>query len=656
MKHSKPTTKDISDIYDEYMNLNNDVNSILYKYSDVINIQELIKTNTTREDSKILNLDSLGSIITIYYNDELFSINNFHIDVSSIDQIFDTLNKTILNGYLKNLAKSNNLYDKSSSKKQKMYDIDFVSYNWRDLIKNNQLVLFLIIFNFFIDNPLNLIIDKFTTDLIKFVNHHFVTTESNLIEPYFKFIIPADVYDLSKKAEIITNSEHFMDKVSEILSLYHLLTGKNYLNNDESINILSMLHIYFFNNKKMDYTRHINMKLFKNIIENIYMNFNMRPTFAVASRDSSLVSIDNESMENKKQTNAKKPGKKWLFTNLINTLKNNNMSFTDKNFIFDKVEFWFNSLYQVYPKDTCLRIPYCCIAIDQLILLFSLANNKPLAYRNNLSYCLYAFDNLIDDNIKYETFYKLKQISIDESSAALNLKILKPNSSVFKSFNTIEEQMIWIINKEMTDPLTVLQTSSNKFIFKLAYKIIHGDLLQFISGKSLNLSKFKEIYEFIDLSKFNGINTTFTEPDTIMNYFNVNKNHFMNLSQNIINQKMFSSSSSVSSMNSPVKVKKIKVAKTKKANKVNKTSSVKKIEKPKKMVKSESVSSTTLAMNDVNSLFISESMISPSTQDTSSFTHYYSDMSVPKSLFEKKNMHNEPLEVFNPIELILDSN
>ncbi len=45
------------------MNLNNDVNSILYKYSDVINIQELIKTNTARED-KILNLGQSRQ----YYN------------------------------------------------------------------------------------------------------------------------------------------------------------------------------------------------------------------------------------------------------------------------------------------------------------------------------------------------------------------------------------------------------------------------------------------------------------------------------------------------------------------------------------------------------------------------------------------------------------
>ena len=200
--------------------------------------------------------------------------------------------------------------------------------------------------------------------------------------------------------------------------------------------------------------------------------------------------------------------------------------------------------------------------------------------------------------------------------------------------------------------MSVLQNSSNKFIFKLAYKIIHGGFLKFISGKSLNLSKFKEIYEFIDLSKFNGINTTFTEPDSIMNYFDVKKNHFLNLCQNVINQNMFSSDSSTSTMNSPDKPRK---AKATRARKVTKSASSKKIDKPKKMIKTESGSSTTLSMNDVNSLFLSESMRFSTTPDPA-YSHYYSEIAVPKSLFEKKDIHKESLEAFNPIEMILDSN
>lgn len=115
MKHSKPTTKDISDIYEEYINLNNDINSILFKYADAINIKDInIKENN--DQSKIISLDNLSSILTIYYNNDVFSINNFNIDIKEIDHIFDNFNNNILNGYLKNLSKSNNLYDKSLKK------------------------------------------------------------------------------------------------------------------------------------------------------------------------------------------------------------------------------------------------------------------------------------------------------------------------------------------------------------------------------------------------------------------------------------------------------------------------------------------------------------------------------------------------------------
>ncbi|CAI8499134.1 unnamed protein product [Hanseniaspora opuntiae] len=147
MKHSKPTTKDISDIYEEYINLNNDINSILFKYADAINIKDInIKENN--DQSKIISLDNLSSILTIYYNNDVFSINNFNIDIKEIDHIFDNFNNNILNGYLKNLSKSNNLYDKSL-KKNNIHDLNFIKYNWKDLINNNQLILFLLIFNFF---------------------------------------------------------------------------------------------------------------------------------------------------------------------------------------------------------------------------------------------------------------------------------------------------------------------------------------------------------------------------------------------------------------------------------------------------------------------------------------------------------------------------
>ncbi len=76
-----------------------------------------------------------------------------------------------------------------------------------------------------IDNPLNLIDDKFTTDLIKLLiticNYRIEYNKPLLLSS----IIPANVYDLSKNQRY-TNSEHFMNGFSEILSLYHLL-GKN---------------------------------------------------------------------------------------------------------------------------------------------------------------------------------------------------------------------------------------------------------------------------------------------------------------------------------------------------------------------------------------------------------------------------------------------
>ncbi|KAL6933596.1 uncharacterized protein HGUI_01191 [Hanseniaspora guilliermondii] len=647
MKHSKPTTKDISDIYDEYINLNNDINSILFKYTDSINIKD-INNGNNNDQSKVISLNNLSSIITIYYNKDILSINNFNIDINQINIIFDNFNHNILNGYLKNLFKSNNLYDKSL-KKNNIYDLNFITYNWRDLINNNQLILFLLIFNFFVDNPLNFIIDKIISDLVVFINNLFLNNDLKTIEPYFKYIIPSDVYDLSKKAEIITNSEHFMDKVSEILSIHHLLSGQNYLKNEDNINILSMLDIYFFNNKKMDYTRHINMKLFKNIIETIYINFNMRSKVTVATSESNN-NVNNECLDNKRSTSSKKPGKKWFFINLINTLKNNNMSFREKNFIFDKVDYWFNSLYHNYPKNTSLRIPYCCIVIEQLIVLFSLANNVNLNYKNSKNYYLYGFNNILDSKCKYETFYQMKQYNLEESNSLLNLKILKHNQSNFKSFDTIEEQLIWIINQEIQSPLSIIQKSSNKFIFKLAYNIIHGDLLKFISGKSLHLSKFKEIYEFIDLSRFNGINTTFIEYNSVTDFFNVNKNHFFELSQTI-NHKMINSESNNSISNCSKKLpKRNKVIKNKKNSKTTK----KPIETFKMITKSDSYSSNTLVMEDIDNLLMTNNIQTPTSKNTT-VSPYYQDITAPKSLFQKKNIHNEPIEVFNHIEMILDS-
>lgn len=645
MKHSKPTTKDISDIYEEYINLNNDINSILFKYADAINIKDInIKENN--DQSKIISLDNLASILTIYYNNDVFSINNFNIDINEIDHIFDNFNSNILNGYLKNLSKSNNLYDKSL-KNNNIHELNFVNYNWKDLINNNQLILFLLIFNFFVDNPLNLLIDKIISDLVVFINNLFLNNDFKSIEPYLKYVIPSDVYDLSKKVEIITNSEHFMDKVSEILSIHHLLSGQNYLKNDESINILSMLDIYFFNNKKMDYTRHINMKLFKNIIETIYINFNMRSTKTVGTKEGSK-NIENESLDNKISTNTKKPGKKWFFINLINTLKNNNMSFVEKNFIFDKVDYWFNSLYQAYPKGTFLRIPYCVIAIEQLIVLYSLANNVFLNYKNSKNYYLYGFNNVVDSGCKYETFYQMKQMEVEKLNSSLNLKILKHNQSNFKAFNTIEEQVLWVINQEIHDPLSIIQKSSNKFIFKLAYNIIHGDLLKFISGKSLHLSKFKEIYEFIDLSRFNGINTTFIEYKPMNTFFNVNKNHFIDISPKRNHEKTSSESNKSATISLKKSPKRNKVVKNKKNSKTSKN-----LEKTM-MIKSDSYSSNTLVMDDIDNLFMPNNIQTPSSKTTTVSPHYH-DITAPKSLFQKKHIINEPIEVFNHIEMILDS-
>lgn len=645
MKHSKPTTKDISDIYEEYINLNNDINSILFKYADAFNIKD-INIMDNNDQSKILSLDNLSSILTIYYNNDVFSINNFNIDVKEIDHIFDNFNNNILNGYLKSLSKSNNLYDKSL-KKNNIHDLSFIKYNWKDLISNNQLILFLLIFNFFVDNPLNLLIDKIISELIVFINDLFLNNDFKSIEPFLKYIIPSDVYDLSKKVEIITNSEHFMDKVSEILSIHHLLSGQNYLRNDENINILSMLDIYFFNNKKMDYTRHINMKLFKNIIETIYINFNMRSTITVGIKEG-YKNLENEYLDNKGSTNTRKPGKKWFFINLINTLKNNNMSFVEKNFIFDKVDYWFNTLYQTYSKDTSLRVPYCAIVIEQLIVLFSLANNVNLTFKNSTNYYLFGFNNIVDSGCKYETYHQMKQVELEKINSSFNLKILKPNQSNFKSFNTIEDQMLWIINQEIHDPLSIIQKSSNKFIFKLAYNIIHGDLLKFISGKSLNLSKFKEIYEFIDLSKFNGINTTFMEYRTITDFFNVNKNHFIDISP----KKKYEviSSDSNNSLTSSLK----KSPKRNKVAKNNKNSKTRKNLENSMMIKSDSNSSNTLVINDIDNLFMTSNIQTPSSKITT-VSPYYPDIAAPKSLFQKKHIHNEPIEVFNHIEMILDS-
>lgn len=50
------------------------------------------------------------------------------------------------------------------------------------------------------------------------------------------------------------------------------------------------------------------MKLFKNIIETIYINFNMRSTVAVATKDGSN-NVEKECLDNKSSTNTKKPGK-----------------------------------------------------------------------------------------------------------------------------------------------------------------------------------------------------------------------------------------------------------------------------------------------------------------------------------------------------------
>ncbi|XBW37306.1 hypothetical protein QEN19_002888 [Hanseniaspora menglaensis] len=508
-KHSKPTTKDICDIYEQYSSLNKDVINII----DALDISESEKT-ASKVESRIIELKDIDCAISLYYDNNYFYLNNYVIEVSVLDECFESFNN-LLSGKIIPLLKSNNSCEPTDS---------FTPYIWRDLINNNQLLLFLSIFNFYIDNPLTFIFDKMFKDFVLLVNNVFINKNYDICS-LLQYILPSGIYDISKKPEIITNSEHFMDKVSEILIINHLMSGVVYFF-DESINILVLLDLYFYNNKKMDYTRHVNMKLYKKILEKIYINFDMRNHSSSLSTSKSLTALtatDLASLQKKIKT--------FPLSNLLFTMKQKNMNIDDecKTLFLN----WFSKIdsESIFLKSNC-RISYCETVIEQLITLFQINNisvfdSAKTLENPSLNNSFMGFNLDLSKNKMYETFYKIMKCPPTKETATINLKILKKNVSNLITFESLENQMIWLIDQEIKSPLSLLQLAANKFLFKAAYYSIHQSYLKFVSGKCFKEEKFKEIYEFINLSRFNGLNTTFNEDQDILSTFKISSNDFV---------------------------------------------------------------------------------------------------------------------------------
>ncbi|OBA28670.1 hypothetical protein HANVADRAFT_306 [Hanseniaspora valbyensis NRRL Y-1626] len=515
-KHSKPTTKDISDIYLQYTSLNKGVKEMLVN-SNFSN-EDIYKSKFIKNESKIIELKDIDCILSLYFDDEYFYLNNYLIETSVLDECFDSFNK-LLSDNLIHLLKSNNNFE----------DTDFFTvYDWKSLINNNQLLLFLIIFNFYIDNPLTFIIDKIFKDFVFSVNNVF-TIKNYDICSVLQYVLPPDIYDISKKPEILTNSEHFMDKVSEILTINHLLSGTIYVFN-ESINILVLLDLFFYNNKKMDYTRHSNMKLFKKIMEKIYLQFDMRSHNSYSPQHSF-----SELLCKSGTASLQKKLKNFPLSNLLFKIKQKKMKIDDEcKFFFLN---WFGKVNIKWDaKNNAARVPYAQASIEQLVSLFQLNNIVSFAsssssaspFKNDFlkeSFIGFNFD--FTKNKKYETFYKIMKCPPVTETAVINLKILTKNISNLISFSDLEKQLVWTIDQEINSPLTLLKQSSNKFIFKIAYFTIHESYLKYIAGKCLKQEKFKEIYEFIDLSRFNDFNTFFYNDTDIITAFKINSNDFI---------------------------------------------------------------------------------------------------------------------------------
>lgn len=519
-KHSKPTTKDMSDIYEEYSSLNEDVNKIFQSLNT--NISGLADSRKNKREAKLIKLKDIDCLISLYYDEDFLYLNNYLLEISVMDECFSKLN-SLLSRDLVHLLKTNKNYEGTEK---------FVSYEWRDLIDNNQLILFLTIFNFYIDNPLTFIIDKLFKDFVFSVNSVFTIKNYDICN-VMQYVLPSDIYDISKKPEIITNSENFMDKVSEILIINHLLSGCIYLFND-SINILELLDLFFYNNKKMDYTRHGNMKVFKKVLEKIYLHFDMR-SHSTSSLSLVLDSKPSDSVALQRKF------KNFPLSNLLCTLKQSKMQIDDecKNLFLT----WFSKFSIKWEnKGSEGRVPYCQAVIQQLISLFQLnnigsytssASNNSLLKENFLGF---NFD--FSRNKKYETFYKIMKCPPSNETASINLNILTKNLSNIISFENLEKQLVWTIDQEITSPLSVLKQSANKFIFKAAYYTIHQSYLKYIAGKCLRSEKFKEIYEFIDLHRFNDFNTIFYKEVDLLTFFNINTNDFIRNPMSVRNKQL----------------------------------------------------------------------------------------------------------------------
>lgn len=508
-KHSKPTTKDMSDIYEEYSSLNEDVNKIVQRVN--AKNSSMGESREDKREAKLIKLKDIDCLISLYYDDDFLYLNNYLLDITEVDQCFTRLN-SLLSKNLVHLLKTNNNYEGTEK---------FVSYEWRDLIDNNQLILFLTIFNFYIDNPLTFIIDKLFKDFVFSVNSVFTIKNYDICN-VMQYVLPSDIYDISKKPEIITNSENFMDKVSEILIINHLLSGCIYLFND-SINILELLDLFFYNNKKMDYTRHGNMKVFKKVLEKIYLHFDMR-SHSTSSLSLVLNSKPSDSVALQRKF------KNFPLSNLLCSIKQKKMQIDDecKNQFLN----WFSKFSMKWDaKDAEGRIPYCQAVIEQMISLFQLNNivsfSSTAANNSLLKENFLGFNFDFSKNKKYETFYKIMKCPPSSETASINLKILTKNLSNIIYFENLEKQLVWTIDQEITSPLSVLKQSANKFILKIAYYTIHQSYLKYIGGKCLRPEKFKEIYEFIDLQRFNDFNTIFYKEVDLLSFFNINMNDFI---------------------------------------------------------------------------------------------------------------------------------